>query len=303
MKVTTKKSAGSYIRAATALLRGKLPAEAISISALGNAINVAVVVAARIEQNGLAQISRIRTEYPEMPNGPRCCQIIVEMLGSSRLKTLLQGRRVALIRHGNTGKAEVDSDRQLTDKGRTQCEQFRDAWSAVLVGVTTVFASPVKRTMETARLLVSSTGLTVTPVEDLYFVRPWRTDAMKAADEDCGYAPIGMYIEKYPGSHAPAGSRMAAVAVAGSGMPDGDVLMVGHAGYLSFLALEVLEAAAPIGSEREQWLDAGRKVVLNANVGEVCGFEVSPAGVRYLPNPESTDFAAAKSNDAFIGKS
>jgi hypothetical protein len=48
-------------------------------------------------------------------------------------------------------------------------------------------------------------------------------------------------------------------------------------------------------------VQAAREVVLHVNVGEVCAFEISAEGVRYLLNPEATDFEAAKSNDAFVG--
>mmetsp|Transcript_67794 Transcript_67794/g.136158 ORF Transcript_67794/g.136158 Transcript_67794/m.136158 type:complete len:109 (+) Transcript_67794:3-329(+) len=81
---------------------------------------------------------------------------------------------------------------------------------------------------------------------------------------------------------------------------EGDILVVGHAGYLSFLTLEVLEAAAPAeAAAREAWLLAARGVVLEANVGEACGFEVQASGVRYLLSPEATDFSAARCNDDF----
>ena len=93
-----------------------------------------------------------------------------------------------------------------------------------------------------------------------------------------------------------------ATAVEQAAPVNGDLLVVNHAGYLSFLALEVLAALAPErGAEREAWLQAARHVVLQANVGEVCAFEVSSLGVQYLINLETTDFAAAKTNDAFVG--
>lgn len=103
-----------------------------------------------------------------------------------------------------------------------------------------------------------------------------------------------------------AGEAMAsalAAAVEQATPVNGDLLVANHAGYLSFLALEVLAALAPepAGAEQEEWLQAAQRVVLQANVGEACAFEVSPLGVQYLPNPEATDFAAAKTNDAFVG--
>ncbi|CAE8657957.1 unnamed protein product, partial [Polarella glacialis] len=201
--------------------------------------------------------------------------------------------------------AEVDAERELTEKGRSQCEQFGKAWASTLHGVTNVLASPVRRTAHTAALVAEPLGLGVTPVEGLYFVQPWRTAEMKAADADVGYAPVGEYISRHPGVYDKAAEMMATAVAERSGrLVPGDLLIVGHAGYLSFLALEVVEALAPASgsSERDEWLQAARKVVLDANVGEVCGFEIGAPGrgARYLPNPESTDFAAASSNDAFI---
>ena len=83
---------------------------------------------------------------------------------------------------------------------------------------------------------------------------------------------------------------------------DGDVLVASHAGYLSLLSLEIAAALAPepAGAAQDAWLQQAREVVLRANVGEACAFELSAEGVRYLPNPEATDFAAAASNDAFV---
>ena len=86
-----------------------------------------------------------------------------------------------------------------------------------------------------------------------------------------------------------------------SGTIEGDLLICGHAGYISLLALEVVAALAPeAAAEREAWLNAARGVVLQANVGEVCAFEVGPSGATYHLNPEATDFGAAKTNDAFV---
>ena len=83
---------------------------------------------------------------------------------------------------------------------------------------------------------------------------------------------------------------------------NGDVLVASYAGYLSHLSLEIAAALAPepAGAARDAWLQQAREVVLRANVGEACAFELSAEGVRYLPNPEATDFAAAASNDAFV---
>ena len=51
---------------------------------------------------------------------------------------------------------------------------------------------------------------------------------------------------------------------------------------------------------RDAWKLAARGAVLPVNTGEVCAFELSAKGVRYLPNPMITDFGSAKGNDAFV---
>eukprot|EP00928_Gymnodinium_smaydae_P042406 TRINITY_DN28566_c0_g1_i1.p1 TRINITY_DN28566_c0_g1~~TRINITY_DN28566_c0_g1_i1.p1 ORF type:complete len:254 (-),score=60.58 TRINITY_DN28566_c0_g1_i1:30-734(-) len=221
-----------------------------------------------------------------------------------QLRSVLQGRRVLLVRHGNTAQAQVDAERQLTEKGEHQCARFREAFAAELAGVRNVLASPVARTFKTASLLMASSGTLVRPVDDLYFGRPWRTKAMEAGENVCGYAPLQNYLDGFPGVYDAAAEAMAgAVAAASAELVPGDVMIVGHAGYLSLVALEVVEALAPNGldeSQLEAWRAAARKTVLEANVGEVCGFEIGPAGARYLRNPKATDFAAAPSHDAFV---
>lgn len=219
------------------------------------------------------------------------------------LRSVLAGRRVLIVRHGNTTKADVDAERELTDRGRLQCEQFRTTWAKELEGVRNLLVSPAKRTVQTGVLLAEALGLTALPLEDLYFLQPWRTELMRTADHDLGYAPISAYIQKYANAHQAAGEHQAAaLASYGAKLETGDVMLIGHAVYLSFLALHVVEAfAPPEGSpEREPWLEASKNVVLDTNVGEVCAFDVSASGVRYLLNPEATDFAVATSNASFV---
>jgi len=81
MKVTSKKNTAFYVRAATNFLKGspdKPPVEELVLSALGEAINVAGAVATQIAGDGLATITKISTEYPEMASGDKsygCAQI------------------------------------------------------------------------------------------------------------------------------------------------------------------------------------------------------------------------------------
>mmetsp|Transcript_47671 Transcript_47671/g.83939 ORF Transcript_47671/g.83939 Transcript_47671/m.83939 type:complete len:101 (-) Transcript_47671:138-440(-) len=94
MNVTNKKGIGFYIRAASSFLKGieaqeaaegkeaieaKDPVDELKISGLGEAINVAIVVAARAESDQLASIAKVETAYPEMTSGRGCAQIMLTL--------------------------------------------------------------------------------------------------------------------------------------------------------------------------------------------------------------------------------
>ncbi|CAE7602139.1 CTTNBP2 [Symbiodinium natans] len=80
MKVTAKKGIRFYERSAETMLKGleastaadgrevaaKPPVQDLRVSALGNAIDVAVAVAAGMEKRGLAKFRRIQTSYAQM---------------------------------------------------------------------------------------------------------------------------------------------------------------------------------------------------------------------------------------------
>merc|ERR1719161_1425715 len=88
MKVTAKRSAGFYAGSACSFFRGvdakpaegdkeaveaKPPVDYLRISGLGDAINVAVAAAAKVEGEGLGSIVAIQTDYPEMEGSQRGC--------------------------------------------------------------------------------------------------------------------------------------------------------------------------------------------------------------------------------------
>mmetsp|Transcript_83220 Transcript_83220/g.248311 ORF Transcript_83220/g.248311 Transcript_83220/m.248311 type:complete len:105 (+) Transcript_83220:97-411(+) len=92
MKVSMKKGAGFYIRAASSFLKGVEAREAVDgkeaveakeavdellISGLGEAINTAVTAAASAEAEGLGIISKVETKYPDMSSGRGCAQILI----------------------------------------------------------------------------------------------------------------------------------------------------------------------------------------------------------------------------------
>jgi adenylate kinase len=94
MKVTMKKGTGFYVRAASTFLKGAegreatedkealpalKPVDELKVSGLGEAINVAVGVASRMEADGLAKIVKVKTRYPEMTSGRGCGQVIINL--------------------------------------------------------------------------------------------------------------------------------------------------------------------------------------------------------------------------------
>lgn len=70
MKVTAKQPMRFYIRSALSFLKGngeeKPPTEKLTISALGNAINVAIACASRVEKSGLGVVDNVKTDYVVM---------------------------------------------------------------------------------------------------------------------------------------------------------------------------------------------------------------------------------------------
>mmetsp|Transcript_4185 Transcript_4185/g.15696 ORF Transcript_4185/g.15696 Transcript_4185/m.15696 type:complete len:150 (-) Transcript_4185:110-559(-) len=92
MKVSNKKPIGFYIRATASFLKGveareasegreaveaKAPLDEIKISGLGEAINTAVAAATSAEADGIGIITKVETQYPEMPSGRGCGQIMI----------------------------------------------------------------------------------------------------------------------------------------------------------------------------------------------------------------------------------
>mmetsp|Transcript_51282 Transcript_51282/g.133192 ORF Transcript_51282/g.133192 Transcript_51282/m.133192 type:complete len:224 (+) Transcript_51282:3-674(+) len=209
-------------------------------------------------------------------------------------------RRVLLVRHGNTGKAAVDAERVLTDKGERQCTNFKIKYADKLATVKHSFCSPVVRTATTALLV---TGFDSKAVSDLYFGNII-TDAHRTVDRDIGYAPAGDYLDKHAALYAEPAKRMATMLddigsaeVSGNG----DVIIVGHALYLSLLTLEIIKALDGSTLSPESAV-LGQQVVLQANVGEVEGFEISEDGVQFLTNDavDEAPSTRAQCNDDFV---
>lgn len=89
MKVTAKKGAGLYIRSAERMLQGHFeakegetapgPVQHLRLTALGNAIDIAVSVAVKVESSGLASIRRVQTSYLNLEEGIAVPQIFIDL--------------------------------------------------------------------------------------------------------------------------------------------------------------------------------------------------------------------------------
>lgn len=85
MRLSQKNTIGFYVRAATTFLKGaegKTPVEELRLSALGNSISAAAAVAARMEKDGLAKVTKVQTGYPGVQNGKAergCAQISISL--------------------------------------------------------------------------------------------------------------------------------------------------------------------------------------------------------------------------------
>eukprot|EP00747_Dinoflagellata_sp_TGD_P055174 gnl/TRDRNA2_/TRDRNA2_149400_c0_seq1.p1 gnl/TRDRNA2_/TRDRNA2_149400_c0~~gnl/TRDRNA2_/TRDRNA2_149400_c0_seq1.p1 ORF type:complete len:281 (+),score=64.81 gnl/TRDRNA2_/TRDRNA2_149400_c0_seq1:75-917(+) len=93
MKVSLKKPKGFYVNAALSFLKGveakaamddkpavdaKAAVDALRISGTGEAVNVAIVAALAIEQEGIGTITTVQTNYPKI-SGRACPQILLDI--------------------------------------------------------------------------------------------------------------------------------------------------------------------------------------------------------------------------------
>mmetsp|Transcript_6238 Transcript_6238/g.14194 ORF Transcript_6238/g.14194 Transcript_6238/m.14194 type:complete len:308 (+) Transcript_6238:44-967(+) len=92
IKVSTKKPPSFYTRAAATFLRGtrdKEPVDELWITGLGNAIDAAITVAARMEKDALCKIQAIRTNYIQIDRSSSP-QISVHLLRIPPVAIILQ---------------------------------------------------------------------------------------------------------------------------------------------------------------------------------------------------------------------
>ena len=118
--------------------------------------------------------------------------------------------RVYLIRHGSTELSSEDRfagvvDVLLSDAGRDQARRLGARLTKEKI--TVAFASPMKRTMETARLTVEPHGIEVTPVDGIREIAHGRWEGMKRDEVERAFPEEYARYEHDPFSFAPLGGE------------------------------------------------------------------------------------------------
>ena len=114
--------------------------------------------------------------------------------------------RVYLIRHGATELSAEDRfagaiDVLLSDGGRDQARRLGERLSGESIQV--AYASPMKRTMETARLVVAPHGIDVTPVDGIREIAHGRWEGKTREDVEREFPEEYNRYEHDPFSFAP----------------------------------------------------------------------------------------------------
>ena len=118
--------------------------------------------------------------------------------------------RLYLVRHGATELSAEDRfagalDVALSDEGRRQAHRLGARLAAEPIDV--AFASPMQRTMDTARLIVAPAGIEVTPVDGIREIAHGRWEGMRRADVERLFPEEYSRYEHDPYTFAPVGGE------------------------------------------------------------------------------------------------
>jgi len=118
--------------------------------------------------------------------------------------------RVFLIRHGATELSAEDRfagaiDVLLSDQGRDQARRLGRRLSGEKIAA--AFASPMKRTQETARLVVDPHGIAVTPVDGIREISHGRWEGMRREEVEKQFPEEYARYEHDPFSFSPMGGE------------------------------------------------------------------------------------------------
>ena len=157
---------------------------------------------------------------------------------------------VVLLRHaeseGNSkGVHQGQADFPLTARGRAQAERLAEAWRAKGVRFDRIFASPLMRAAETARIVAGVLGY---PEEDILYDAIWKerdkgdltglpfAASPKSASPTSLYHPVGSTGESLWDVHQRAGEALRRLLE----NPPGRYLVVSHGGILNMVIHAVL---------------------------------------------------------------
>lgn len=161
--------------------------------------------------------------------------------------------RIFLIRHGATALTEesrfagASSDVPLSETGREQARQL----AARLAGIpfAGVYASPLGRAMDTARILAELHDLSITPIDALREIDHGHWDALTREDVEAQFPEEYAAWEEDPFSFAPAGGETG-LAVTARALPalldivrkhdDHSVLVVSHKATIRLIISSLL---------------------------------------------------------------
>lgn len=118
--------------------------------------------------------------------------------------------RVYLVRHGLTREAREDrfsgaGDVDLTDEGRFQAARLGERLTGE--GITAVYASPLRRAMDTARLVAKSWNGEPTPLDGLREIHHGHWEGMQRRDVEAQFAAEYAMWSQDPFTVAPAGGE------------------------------------------------------------------------------------------------
>ncbi len=118
--------------------------------------------------------------------------------------------RVFLVRHGATELSVEDRfagavDVLLSDAGRDQARRLGQRLARERIGA--AFASPMKRTLETARLIVEPQGIAVTAVDGIREIAHGRWEGMTRGEVERAFPQEYARYEDDPFSFAPVGGE------------------------------------------------------------------------------------------------
>lgn len=160
--------------------------------------------------------------------------------------------RIFLVRHGATVLTAEDrfagaTNVALSDEGREQASRLGERLADD--GITAVYASPLDRTMETARLISAPHHLPVTPREGLREIAHGHWEGLTRMEVERRYPQEAAAWEEDPYTYAPPGgeSGLAVTARALPALleivrdhPDGTVLVVSHKATIRLLLSSLL---------------------------------------------------------------